>query len=356
MEPYIDACMLKLIARLDQAAEQGEAIDLGLWISFFVMDVLGELAFSRPFGVLESGDKDQMPPIRAHVLLATMSAHVPWLIPYVNRIAPYVPIPALQKMIRGRFALRQMAVASVHDAMEKKSDRKDLLGRLLEEVEAGTDNKGRSFDLVDVQTEAFGFIVAGSHTTATSTTVLLWYLLHNPESLKTLLEEVRKLPKPETASYPNHATRDMSYLNAARDESFRISPVFVMPLPRIVPEGGKMIAGSFIPTGTEVSICCHALHHDETVFGPDLERFNPKRWLSEDYDGAPYLMPFGSGHRACIGRNLANVEMQKIVVSILARYEVALVGDADTGPRMVRTKSFGAAEVTENFIVKLTRR
>ena len=39
MEPYIDACMLKLIARLDQAAEQGEAIDLGLWISFFVMDV-----------------------------------------------------------------------------------------------------------------------------------------------------------------------------------------------------------------------------------------------------------------------------------------------------------------------------
>ena len=49
-------------------------------------------------------------------------------------------------MIRGRFALRQMAVASVHDAMEKKSDRKDLLGRLLEEVEAGTDNKGRSFD------------------------------------------------------------------------------------------------------------------------------------------------------------------------------------------------------------------
>lgn len=67
MEVYMDGCMNKLIARLDVFAEQGQTVDLKKWISFFVMDVLGELAFSRPFGVLETGEGAQMPPIHEHV-------------------------------------------------------------------------------------------------------------------------------------------------------------------------------------------------------------------------------------------------------------------------------------------------
>lgn len=356
MEPYIDGCMLKLIARLDQAAEQSETIDLKMWIAFFVVDVLGELAFSRPFGLLDSGNPDEMPPILEHVLLATMSGEVPGLIPYVNKVTPYIPFPPLQRMIKGRIALRQMAIHSVHNVMANKSDRKDLLGRLLEEVETGTDSKGQSFDLVDVQTEAFGFIIAGSHTTAASTSMLLWYLLHHPTSLEKVIKEIDALPQQDSPSFPNHATRDMTYLNASRDEAFRISPVFVIPLPRLVPEGGKTIAGSFIPAGTEVSICNHALHHDESVFGPDLERFIPERWLDDNYDCTSYLMHFGNGHRACIGRNLANVELQKVVVSLLARYEILLTGGDKPKPRTARTKSAGVGGLDEPFLVKLRRR
>lgn len=72
MEVFIDACLSKLIKRLDAAAESGEVIDLQRWISFFVMDVLGELAFSRSFGVLDSGDVKAMPPVKEHVSLSML--------------------------------------------------------------------------------------------------------------------------------------------------------------------------------------------------------------------------------------------------------------------------------------------
>ena len=63
----MDDCLRKLLHRLDRAAETEEEIDLKEWIAFFVMDVLGELAFSGSFGVLESGDASLMPPVREHV-------------------------------------------------------------------------------------------------------------------------------------------------------------------------------------------------------------------------------------------------------------------------------------------------
>jgi cytochrome P450 len=67
MEPFIDGCLDQLITRLDKAALTGEQVDLKQWIAFFVMDVLGELAFSASFGVLNDGDESLMPPVREHV-------------------------------------------------------------------------------------------------------------------------------------------------------------------------------------------------------------------------------------------------------------------------------------------------
>lgn len=356
MEVYIDRCMVKLINRLDLAARSGEEIDLKQWIAFLVLDVLGELAFSRPFGVLDSGDVRGMPPIEQHVLLATMSGQTPWLIPYINKFLPYIPIPSLQRMVRGRAGLRRMAIESVNNRLAIHSERKDLLGRLLEELEVGEDSKGRQFDIVDVQTEAFGFIIAGSHTTAASTTYALWHLLRTPSALARLRKEIDTVPEPEDSSpsYPSRSTNNLEYLQAVISEGFRINPVFVMPLMRVVPEGGREIASAYIPAGTDVSICNHALHHDEDVFGPDLETFTPERWLDDKYDRSGYLMPFGAGHRACVGRNIALMEIQKMLVSLLARYDIELVAlEEERSLKMPPTHSFGVSDLKGGMPVRL---
>jgi cytochrome P450 len=254
-----------------------------------------------------------------------------------------------------------MAIDSVEKRLAVKSDRKDLLGRLIQELEAGHDSLGEALDIVDVQTEAFGFIIAGSHTTAASTTLLLWHLLRTPQALSRLRKEVDEIPtKPENStSYSYKATSRLEYLQAVVTEGFRINPVFVMPLMRVIPDGGKNIAGQFVPGGTDVSICNHVLHHDEDVFGPSLEKFSPERWMTGEYDRTAYLMPFGAGHRACVGRNIATAEIQKLVVSLLARYEITLVEGAEqtSAPNaMPPTQSFGVADLEGELAVKLQRR
>ena len=89
---------------------------------------------------LKGKEDDGLPPIAEHVLLATVTGMVPWSIYYVNKLIPWLPFEGLRRMIKGRAELRQMAIDCVHDVIENKTDRKDLLGKLLEELKAGTDS------------------------------------------------------------------------------------------------------------------------------------------------------------------------------------------------------------------------
>lgn len=262
----------------------------------------------------------------------------------------------------------QLAITSVNARIASDSQRQDLLGKLLEEFKSGTDNKGRPFDIVDVQTEAFGFIIAGSHTTAASTTLLLWHLLHTPEALSKLVEEIDNVgaDNAKEGVFGVSQLTALPYLQACVSEGYRINPVFVMPLLRTIPNGGRAISGQYLPGLTEVSVCNYAFHHDEAVFGPDLESFIPERWLDPNYDKSGSLIAFGGGHRACIGRNIANAEIQKLVSSLLLRYKLELVQQRtawSTSPhskvkqdRMPKTTSFGVSELEGPLLVKVHRR
>ena len=117
----------------------------------------------------------------------------------------HITLAGLQRMSKGRGHLRQMAVGPVNKIIVNKTDRKDPLGKLLEELEVGTDSKGMSFDLVDVQTEALGFIIAGSHTTAATSTLLLWHLLHNPFSTAEIRRGDRHPAKAGLAELSEHS-------------------------------------------------------------------------------------------------------------------------------------------------------
>ncbi|KAK7531507.1 cytochrome P450 [Phyllosticta citribraziliensis] len=374
MEPHIDACLAELISRLDRAADAGETINLKDWVAFFVIDVLGELAFARSFGMLEQGDVNAMPPLKDHLMLAMLSGQLPWLVPYVNRYLGHVPVPFVQRVLKGRGKLRQMAIDCVTARLSKPDPtRRDLLAKLIEEYERGIakggNNEDGTLDIADVQTEAFGFIIAGSHTTATTITFLFWHLLHNPSVFAKLEHEVlSQVPSSgeksdgsdaAAACTPYSATTHLRYLSASITETHRMSPVFTMPLMRVVPAGGARIGSStLLPGGTDVSVCSFALQHDPSVFGGELERFVPERWATDGEDAGArqkLLMPFGAGHRACIGRNLATAEINKVAVSLIRRYKMELVGDESVGG-MPPTHSFAIADLIGPLRVKLTRR
>lgn len=75
-----------------------------------------------------------------------------------------------------------------------------------------------------------------------------------------------------------------------------------------------------------MSIHPWSLVHDEKNFR-DPNRFVPERWLPDEPEGQwgdklETSVPFHSGPRGCLGKNLAYLEMRFIIAKLLWRYDV----------------------------------
>ena len=83
-----------------------------------------------------------------------------------------------------------------------------------------------------------------------------------------------------------------------------------------------------IPGGVTVSLPIIELNRHPDLFQrPD--DFDPTRWMDETQLPTlkEYVQPFSIGGRACIGRNLAMIELTKVVATVVNRYEVELLQD-----------------------------
>jgi benzoate 4-monooxygenase len=85
------------------------------------------------------------------------------------------------------------------------------------------------------------------------------------------------------------------------------------------------VAGHFFPEGTILSVPTYTIHRDKSVWGEDVEAFRPERFFEQDQTAIQKTFnPFSFGPRACVGRNLANMELLIIIASILRRYHFVL--------------------------------
>lgn len=144
--------------------------------------------------------------------------------------------------------------------------------------------------------------------------------------------DAAQLPDP----IPYSKASTLSYLDAVIHESMRMYPAVAMMLERVVPEGGLTLSdGRGIPAGTIVGINPWVIGYTSDVFGTDLDSFLPERWLKtereteDEYQERRGAMrnadlSFGAGNRICIGKNMANVEMYKIVPTLLKKYKVSV--------------------------------
>jgi hypothetical protein len=165
MEVWLD-CNIDLLRRKISRAATGMPFDLKRALHYYVIDVLGELAFSQSFGVQESEDEAAVPPVVEHSLLAAVTGAWPLLLPYLKRYLPHLPSARLQSLIQGRKACADLASRCVqsrlYDLRDIKDDedairkqRKDILTNLILAKDPET---GERLTQADLETEAFGFM------------------------------------------------------------------------------------------------------------------------------------------------------------------------------------------------------
>jgi benzoate 4-monooxygenase len=156
MEQYIDGHLRQFRRNLDHYAETGEVFDLKELIAFFVLDVLGDLAFRRSFNSQVEQDPSKLPPINDHIFLACLLGMAPDFMPFLKKVLPWIPIPWLQQLLRARQQLKDLTADCVRRRMEDKTGaRKDIITSLINAVDTHT---GAKLTELDIQTESFAFM------------------------------------------------------------------------------------------------------------------------------------------------------------------------------------------------------
>lgn len=74
---------------------------------------------------------------------------------------------------------------------------------------------------------------------------------------------------------------------------------------------------------------CYTTQRDPRVF-PNPDSFLPERWLEPDdmsSEAKTLFMPFSSGPRVCLGKNLAMMELKLITSVLVRRFNIQVAPD-----------------------------
>ena len=284
---------------------------------------------------------------------ATMGTLPPWIRPAIRKL------PWFRKGSQAVKNLAGMAIVMVAKRLSTPTDRTDLLRKLQE----GKDDEGNPMGREELTAETLTQLIAGSDTTSksvlsffpldsysdddcSSSCAITYWLARYPRVQDKLQKELDEHlgTEDETVSTSEQVKR-LPYLDAVINEALRMHSTSSMGLPRLVPAGGVTVSGRYFPEGAILSVPTYTIHRDPSIWGDDVEEFRPERWFERNQaDIQKGFNPFSYGprydilplrfvrtslthSRACVGRNLANMELIIIVSSILRRYRFTLQDD-----------------------------
>jgi benzoate 4-monooxygenase len=338
-EQYIHHNLEELQKQWDSraASRKGDwyQMDALNWFNYLAFDVIGDLAFGAPFGMLEKGrdfaevrkTPSSEPTFAPAIEVLNRRGEVSGTIGCLPQIKPYAkhfPDPFFSQGMKAIENLAGIATARVNARLEAPAtDRVDLLARLME----GRDETGARLGREELTAEALTQLIAGSDTTSNTSCALLYHCLKHPAVVAKLTAEL-DAALPDDAVPTFAAVKDLPYLDAVIKETMRIHSTSSLGLPRMIPPGpGITLCGHHFPQGTVLSVPAYTIHHSKEIWGPDADEFRPERWATVSERQKAAFIPFSYGPRACVGRNVAEMELALIVSTAFRRYEFELRQD-----------------------------
>lgn len=193
----------------------------------------------------------------------------------------------------------------------------DMLDRML--------NSG-ALDDTNIANQILTLLVAGSETSANAISFTLHYLARHPDVADQVRAEIEQ--QWSGRALPDINFDDIAHLRTLRrvvDETLRLWPVapgyFRQAKADTTIDSGRYT----FKKGDWVFVLLLAAHRDTAVWGPDAAEFNPDRFLSENLRSLPagrIYKPFGTGERACIGRQFALHEIMLTVAAVMRQFDI----------------------------------
>lgn len=207
--------------------------DLGERFSWLAFDVVSQFVFGENFNCL--GSSEYRPWLR--------DLSKTWIfIAYISSLKQIVSIATRVLNFFGMLQSRVDILAPLDSKTEELMDKEPKKPTLLSIARS---QMPQSLSRIEVQANAAMFPVAGTDTTATVFSAVLYLLLRNQEALECVLDEIESIQQESDITFQR--VREMPYLNAAILEAMRIYPAVPEGLPRVLPSPGQEICGHWMP-------------------------------------------------------------------------------------------------------------
>jgi cytochrome P450 family 110 len=227
--------------------------------------------------------------------------------------------PALQKPWFPLWRRYQKAVAAITNWMERffaarrarpaPGGDSDMLGALMN----SRDENGQPVSDEHIRNELKAVLSAGHETTAGALGWAMYELARNPH----VMEKLRAELAPLGPDFDPSLALTLPYLDAVCKETLRLH-THLSECGRIAIQPMQVL-GHQIAAGQAMVIAISGIHHDPNLY-PEPNVFRPERFLERKYDLFEFL-PYGGGHRRCLGAALAEYTLRIALAEIVLGWD-----------------------------------
>ena len=240
IEKYV-AMMMDQFHSMVSAGRGNAILDIASWLNFVTFDISADLSFGESFGSTESGKPHPWVEISCRFGKGiAMMASLNYYNPLQKLLKHTMPKAVREKMTYHR----ELTEQKVRQRLEMKDERPDFVQAVLKYNNEKTEKVTQE----ELELNMSVMVFAGSETSSTALTSVLFGLLSTPAAMKRVTEEVRSAFADEEDIDVASAAK-LEYLTAVINEGLRLGPPSAVTMPRVVPASGEEICGRMVPGG-----------------------------------------------------------------------------------------------------------
>ncbi|KAI3463952.1 hypothetical protein Pfo_020615, partial [Paulownia fortunei] len=314
----------RLIPILKNAAAQKTVLDLQDILQRFAFDNICKIAFGYDPGYLSPSLPQEEFALAFEKATKLSSDRFNSFIPFFWKIKKVLNIGSEKQLKIVVNQVREFAkeiIGEKRQELQGKSSLEPVEGLLPRFLSIGHSDEDFVTDVV------VSFILAGRDSTSAALTWFFWLLSNHPEVENEILREIKE--KSEAASAYDEV-RNMVYTHASLCESMRLYPP--VPIDTKAAQSDDVLPdGTIVKKGMRVTYHPYAMGRVEKVWGKDWAEFRPTRWLEREtaaekwrfINRDSYTYPvFQAGPRICLGKEMAFMQMKRVVARVLRQFRV----------------------------------
>ncbi|XP_075430121.1 cytochrome P450 2D6-like [Ascaphus truei] len=305
-------------------SEQGHPFDAHLLVNNAVSNVICSITFGDRFEY----DDDKFQHL-LHLFEQALKVESGFLAALLNEVPCLSRISVLRNnILQPELDIQKFLkeIVSKHKETWDPENCRDFIDAFLQEMEKVKGDNNSSFNEGNLVFTTYDLFGAGTETSSTTIRWAFLFMLLYPEVQRKVHVEIDRVIGRDRRPTMGDLL-EMPYTNAVIHEVQRCGDIVPLSVLHMTYRDTE-VQGFFIPKGTTVMINLSTVLKDKSVWEKPLQ-FYPEHFLNAEgnFVKQEAFMPFSAGRRACLGEQLARMELFLFFASLMQRFTFEIPND-----------------------------